>query len=111
MNKTMLLRQKDKKAIKEIAKLTLKTQSEIWAYGSRVNGDAHDTSDLDLVIVTENKKPLEIDELLDFRENLSKSNIPIIIQVLDWERIPKSFQKNILNNYESLHKNYQTSLS
>lgn len=101
----MLLREKDKNEIVLIAEQTIKTPSQILAYGSRVNGDAHDTSDLDLVIVTKEKKPLDIDELLDFRESLQKSNIPILIQVLDWDRIPESFQENILKNYESLKFN------
>ncbi len=98
----MLLREKDKNEIALIAEQTIKTPSQILAYGSRVNGDAHDTSDLDLVIVTKEKKPLDIDELLDFRESLKKSNIPILIQVLDWGRIPESFRENILKNYEIL---------
>ena len=98
----LLLREKDKKEIERLAKLAIKTPSQIWAYGSRVNGDAHDTSDLDLVIVTDDEATLDIDELLDFREYLQKSNIPILIQVLVWNRIPKSFHTNILENYEVL---------
>ena len=98
----MLLRDKDRLSIISIAKQTLKTPLEILAYGSRVNGDAHDMSDLDLVILTESKKKLDINELFNFKDILQKSNIPILIQVLDFNRIPESFQKNILNNYKIL---------
>jgi predicted nucleotidyltransferase len=98
----VILRKKDKDRIITIAKDTLKTPSQLWAYGSRVNGDAHDTSDLDMVIVTSNNEKLNISELMDFKNALQQSNIPILTQVLDWNRIPKSFHKNILNHYEVL---------
>lgn len=100
----MILRNKDKVSIINIAKKTLKTPLEIWAYGSRVNGDAHDTSDLDLAILTDSKKKLDIEELMNFKNVLQKSNIPILIQVLDFNRVPESFHKNISANYEVLLK-------
>ncbi len=31
---------------------------EVWGYGSRVNGSAHEASDLDLVLRTSNLEPL-----------------------------------------------------
>ncbi len=46
-----------------------------WAYGSRVNGQAHDTSD---------------------------SNIPILVEARDWARLPESFYQEILRNYVDL---------
>lgn len=97
----MLIRDIDRLEIIKIAKQTIKTPSKILAFGSRVNGDAHDTSDLDLVIVP-NKNHIKIDEFIAFKEALSDSNIPILIQVLDWNRIPKSFHNNILKKYEIL---------
>jgi len=98
----MKIRNQDKQKIEKIVQITLKTPLEIWAYGSRVNGEAHDTSDLDLVIVTKSEKKLNIKELTDFKDTLQESNIPILIQVMDWNRIPESFHKNILINYEVL---------
>lgn len=98
----MKIREKDKHAIIELAKNSVKHPSKILAFGSRVNGQAHDTSDLDLVIVANDKKKIALDDLLDFKDSLQKSNIPIIVQVLDWYRIPTSFHQNILENYEVL---------
>ncbi len=98
----MILRDKDRLAIINIAKKTIKQPSELLAYGSRVNGQAHDTSDLDLVLVSDSKEKIDIDDFMNFKEKLKKSNIPIIIQVLDWYRIPESFHKNILDNYEKI---------
>jgi predicted nucleotidyltransferase len=96
----MLIREKDKKRIIELAKKTLKQPLEVWAYGSRVSGKAHEMSDLDMVLVTKEEKELKLNNLLDFKKALIASNIPILTQVVDWNRIPKSFHQNILNNYE-----------
>jgi len=98
----MLLREKDKNAIIAFAK-EIKTPIKILAYGSRVSGEAHDMSDLDLVIISKDKKKLDIDELVTFKEKLQKSNIPIIVQVVDWYRIPEYFHDSILQNYEVLY--------
>ena len=37
-------------------------------------------------------------DFVEFKEALQNSNIPIIVQVLDWHRIPENFHKNILEN-------------
>lgn len=71
-------------------------KAEIWAYGSRLNGNAHDGSDLDLVVKSFNsdgKSVLELQEL--FRE----SNIPFLIDLHDYNTLPEIFQKEILKNY------------
>ena len=39
---------------------------------------------------------------MNFKEMIKESNIPILVQVLDWNRIPKSFHDNILKNYVTL---------
>jgi len=98
----MLIREKDRECIVSLAQKTLKHPSRLWAYGSRVSGEAHETSDLDLVIVSNDGKKIDIDEFLTFKEELQNSNIPILIQVLDWNRIPESFHANILANYEEM---------
>jgi len=99
----MLLREKDKVLIHNLAKKTLQTPMEIWVYGSRVNGEAHDTSDLDLVLCTKTQDKIAIGEFIAFKEALRESNLPIFVQVMDWNRIPESFHKNILSNYEVLY--------
>ena len=69
--------------------------SEIWAYGSRVGGDSHSGSDLDLAI----KRASQEFDLSVFKELLSESNIPFIVDVHEFENLPVSFQKEILKNY------------
>lgn len=100
----MLIRKKDKENIIALAKKVLVHPVEVWAYGSRVNGTAHDTSDLDMVLVTKDKSKVDLGVLMKFKKHLQDSNIPILTQVLDWNRIPESFHKNILENYEVLVK-------
>lgn len=98
----MIIRQKDKDLIITLGKENLKQELKILAYGSRVNGEAHDTSDLDLVLISKNKEKININDFVNFIEALKDSNIPIFVQVLDWNRIPETFHKNILANNEEL---------
>jgi len=94
------LREKDKNAIIKIAIQTLGNHTEVWAYGSRVKGSSHETSDLDLVIKTPSNDPLLPEQLAKFKLELQESNIPINVQSLDWNAIPENFKKNILMDYE-----------
>ncbi|MEA3316194.1 MAG: nucleotidyltransferase domain-containing protein [Campylobacterota bacterium] len=102
MRLIMLIREKDKDIIIKIAKKTLKTPCQLLAYGSRVSGEAHDISDLDMVILSNNGEKLDIEEFINFKEELLDSSIPILIQLSDWNRIPKSFHKNIISNNEEI---------
>ena len=105
----MNLREKDRVRIIALAEKYFITPVEIWAYGSRVNGDSHDGSDLDLVIRTQNLLPINGSELLNFQEGLRDSNIPILVEAKDWSRLPDAFKKNILKRYEILFSNIQIS--
>jgi len=67
------------------------------AYGSRVNGTAHSGSDLDLVICEKDGNQIH-SELFSFLYNKIKdSNIPILIELRDWTKIPDSFKINNQN--------------
>ena len=72
--------------------------AEVWAYGSRVSGDAHEASDLDLVLRSPTLERLG-HELHDLREAFQESNLPILVQAHDWADLPKSFHREI----ERLH--------
>lgn len=72
---------------------------EVWAYGSRVNGDGHDASDLDLVVRQPQELKQETLEIGELREALSESNLPIRVEIVDWARIPASFQLEIEQAY------------
>lgn len=100
----MFLRDKDKQTLINIfSKINMPI--EVWAYGSRVNGTAHEGSDLDLVIRTADLTPLPYDEYALLREQITDSNIPILVDLFDWTRLPQSFHQNILEQYEVLFDN------
>lgn len=75
---------------------------EVWAYGSRVTGDAHAGSDLDLVVLAQNNEPLPLDFLNDLQRRIRESNIPILVELRDFYRLPESFQKSIEAEHEVL---------
>ena len=70
-------------------------EAEVWAYGSRVTGQAHEGSDLDLVVRNPKDLRQPCPDLLDLRDALGESDLPILVDVFDWARIPESFQGNI----------------
>ncbi len=90
----MLLKNKYKKMLLDIFSV-LSVPVEVWAYGSRVKGTAHEGSDLDLVILTPDRAPMSIDLLLELKDKIRNSNIPILVELFDWARLPESFHKNI----------------
>ena len=69
--------------------------AEIWAYGSRVNGDCHDGSDLDLVVVSYNEHGKNLGEL---KQLINESDIPILVDISKFDTLPKSFQDEIRKN-------------
>ena len=97
----MLIREKDKQALLHIF-ATVALPIEVWAYGSRVNGTAHDGSDLDLVIRSQTLKPLPLDVYATLSEKIKDSNIPILVELRDWAMLPESFHSNITKQHEVL---------
>ncbi|MCC8015101.1 MAG: nucleotidyltransferase domain-containing protein [Eubacterium sp.] len=71
-------------------------KAEIWAYGSRVNGDCHSGSDLDLAVKSFGGEKKSVREL---RNLISDSNVPFLTDVNEFDRLPKSFQDEIVKSY------------
>jgi predicted nucleotidyltransferase len=65
---------------------------EVWAYGSRVNGQSHEASDLDLVV---RETASSAADVLRLKAALQDSNVPILVDVLDWRGISSSFKDEI----------------
>ena len=103
----MILRSKDRETLLQIFSL-VNTPLEVWAYGSRVSGEAHEGSDLDLVIRTGSLQKLPIEVLLNIKEKIQESNIPVIVEIFDWARLPESFHRNINAHHEVLYSNLET---
>jgi predicted nucleotidyltransferase len=73
-------------------------ECEVRAFGSRVAGTAKPYSDLDLAFVGPGRIPLP--RLSALREAFQESELPMRVDVLDWHRIPDSFQRVIENRFE-----------
>lgn len=69
--------------------------AEVIAYGSRVAGASHGGSDLDLAVRNRQDPSLPVHNLAEVRDAFSESNLPILVDILDWARIPESFREEI----------------
>lgn len=98
MTTRLLLREQDRKRLTELLNAYLPAVTA-WAYGSRINGDAHEASDLDLVLRSPDLSPIPLEDLDAFLQALQQSNIPILIEARDWARLPPSFHQEILKKY------------
>lgn len=78
-------------------------KAEIWAFGSRVKGESHSGSDLDMVVKSFHEENKNVAEL---RELLNDSDIPFLMEILDFEKIPASFQNEILKKYVQIFPTY-----
>lgn len=92
------LRAKDRQKLLQLLEQHLPTVSA-WVYGSRVNGEAHDASDLDLVLRSADLSQIPFEPLEDFLEAVRESNIPILVEARDWARLPQSFHRQILKKH------------
>lgn len=72
---------------------------EVWAYGSRVKGESHGGSDLDLVLRGPRLAPLSFKVLAAFQDAVQESTIPFLVEARDWARLPESFQREIERDY------------
>ena len=73
----------------------IRPRAEVWAYGSRVNGGGHDGSDLDLVLRNPANLGQPNKKLSALRAALIESELPILVDVLDWARLPEDFRREI----------------
>ncbi|MCE2416503.1 nucleotidyltransferase domain-containing protein [Candidatus Poribacteria bacterium] len=60
---------------------------EVWAYGSRVNEQSDDSSDLDLVVRGPGLKEFQFDVMKNFKVAIRESRIPILVEARAWTRI------------------------
>jgi len=82
--------------------LELVPECEVRVFGSRVTGRSQPFSDLDLALVGSiNIEPARLEALKDA---FSESDLPFMVDVLDWGAISESFRKVILGRYEVLQE-------
>jgi type I restriction enzyme S subunit len=66
---------------------------EVWAFGSRARWTARDSSDLDIVLVTE--KPLSLRRINKIRRAFEESYLPFKVDVVDLSRVSQEFRSII----------------
>ena len=71
-------------------------QAVVWVYGSRLQGNAHAGSDLDLVIQDYGQKE---QDYLGLKKELEKSPVPFLIDIFEWDKLPPSFKVEIKKNH------------
>ncbi len=77
---------------------------EVWAYGSRVSGESHDGSDLDLVLRGPGLEEVPIGDLCDLEDALRASNLPFLVETHDWARLPREFHPEIERRHVVLRR-------
>jgi len=74
-------------------------ETEVWAFGSRVGGAAHEGSDLDLVL----RQPRDLRQpsagWMDLKEALQDSGLPMLVELHDWAHLPAAFHAEIVRRY------------
>ncbi|MEW6490758.1 MAG: nucleotidyltransferase domain-containing protein [Thermodesulfobacteriota bacterium] len=73
---------------------------EVRAFGSRVEGTAQRFSDLDLALVGE--EPLDWRTIEELKDAFADSDLPFLVDVIDWRAAPRSFRESIGEHYERL---------
>ena len=72
---------------------------EVWAYGSRVNGQSHAGSDLDLALRGLGLEEIPAEQLADFSDAVRESTIPFPVEARDWSRLPERFRSEISRDH------------
>lgn len=71
---------------------------EVRVFGSRVTGKAKQFSDLDLVIISD--KSVSIKKINELKYEFSNSDLPIMIDLVDWNTISEEFREKIIESWE-----------
>jgi uncharacterized protein len=69
--------------------------AEVWAFGSRVSGGAHQGSDLDLILRHAHDPSRPVAGMAALQEALQASALPMLVEVHDWAWVPAAFHESI----------------
>ena len=98
----MILKNEDRELLIEILKKFLTHDYQVYAFGSRVTGNACDGSDLDLIIIHKKNHAIRFQALTSLREALRESPLPIQVDLHDWATLPTSFRNEIAKKKEKI---------
>lgn len=74
----------------------------VWAYGSRVDGRAHEGSDLDLALRNARDPSLPVVGTAALRDALQASALPMLVEAHDWSHLPVRFRESIERRHVEL---------
>ena len=84
-----------KPKIVEIFKKFLDDQRvQLYMFGSRAKGTAHNASDIDVAVKGENITPVQLSEI---RDALHESDIPYKVELINFKSANKAFKQSIDN--------------
>ena len=66
---------------------------QAWAFGSRVQGTAHQFSDLDICLRA--AQPMGYEEKANLKLAFSESNLPFVVDIVDLNRCSATFSQSI----------------
>jgi len=89
----------DRQHIEEVKRILRKhvPEIEVRAFGSRIDGTARAYSDLDLVLI--GKGRLDWHRIEALKDAFAESDLPFLVDVVDWNAISMSFRKIIEKRY------------
>ncbi len=76
--------------VRELVRLHLR-EGRVFAFGSRVSGKSRKFSDLDLMVKADGGVPWRT--LADIRESFESSDLPITVDVIDWDSCTEQFRR------------------
>ena len=97
MTESINIHPKDLKTVQAILAKHV-PELEVRAFGSRVQGTARNTSDLDVAIMTDT--PITILSMADLREAFSESDLPFNVDIIDWATTHTNFRQLIEKKYK-----------
>lgn len=99
--KPLQLKAKELETIKAILKKHT-PNFDVYAFGSRVRGNARPLSDIDLVVKTD--KAMDVLLWADLKEAFIESDLPFKVDVVDWARTQPHFKRIIQSEWVLVHK-------
>jgi uncharacterized protein len=97
----MHLKKSEKEIVKNILNSIIPT-IKVAAFGSRVSGkNLKQFSDLDLAIMAPQK--LSMDIILKLQEEFSESDLPFMVDIVDYNTVGEVFKKAIDENCEVIN--------
>lgn len=73
--------------------------AEVWAYGSRITGSAHEGSDLDLVLRQPDDLSKRVDGWTALKDAVQESSLPMLVDIHLWSHLPAAFHAEIEKAY------------